>query len=132
MSRMVLDPEMLTDASTVLFASSENLYTAIRSVGDQSGSLAPGEFTGIAEAAEAAAVWMDRYIAVHRCDIEEFAMFLAVHAETEVAADDFNAAMFEGIAAEILPDDRGDVPAPVRPGPDPAAALPRDGASVAV
>lgn len=128
---MIADPELITQASKSMFASSETLYDAVKKVADDAGGLEPGEFTGIAEVVEAANLWMNDFIANHRCDIEDLAMFLAVHAETMVETDDYTASQFEQYADQFT-DARGTAPAPVRPGPDPEDRMPVDGYSVAV
>ncbi|MFB9658161.1 hypothetical protein ACFQS3_18125 [Glycomyces mayteni] len=128
---MIVDSERLTNASKALFTTSDLLYDAVKKVADESEALEPGDFTGIAELVEAARRWMDDLVAAHRCDIEDFAMFLAVHAETMVEADDYTASQFEQYASEFT-EARGDAPAPVRPGPASEDRLVVDGESVAV
>ncbi|GAA2266599.1 hypothetical protein GCM10009853_019760 [Glycomyces scopariae] len=128
---MIVDPERLTEVSRALFASSGNLYDAVKRIADESGRLEPGGFTGIAEAVGAAGRWLDDLIAAHRCDVEDFAMFLAVHAETMVEADDFTASQFEQYAPEFT-EARGDAPSPIKPATAPEDRLAVDGESLAV
>lgn len=128
---MIVEPEQITAAAGSMFTASEALYVSVKNVADECGKLDAAEFTGIAEIMEAARLWMDDYVAVHRSDIEDFAMFLAVHAETMVEVDEYAATDFDQYAGEFS-EFRGDAPAPVRPGPDPEDQMPRDGLSVAV
>jgi hypothetical protein len=128
---VIVDPEQITAAAETLFVSSEALYSSVKAVADESDGLVAGEFTGIAEAVEASRVWMNDYIATLRCDIEDFAMFLAVHAETMVEADEYTASQFTEYA-EAFTEFRSEAPTPVRPGLAPEDQLVRDGQNVAV
>ncbi|WP_100448054.1 hypothetical protein [Glycomyces xiaoerkulensis] len=133
MSDFSIRPEEVRSGATALFDASEAIYEAMNTLAEDSSALEgtpeATEFTGIAECLKAAEVWESDYIAVHRADIEETAKFAAVCAETGEEVDDYGATMFDQYA-DVYLDDRT-APSPERPGPDPAAQIPR-GESLAV
>lgn len=135
MSEFSISGDEVRSGAEDLFASSDAIYGAMNTLAEESdkldGSPEAAGFAGIAEALQAARLWESDYIAVHRADIEDTAMFAAVCAESTEEVDGYTAAMFDQYADAYFPEGRTS-PAPERPGPDPSDQMPRGGESVAV
>jgi hypothetical protein len=133
LSEFSITPEMVRSGAQTLFTASEEIYSAMRALADDSDGLEGGAetagFTGIAEALKASRLWESDYIAAHRADIEDTAMLAAVSAESSEEVDGHVASAFDRYADSYFPEGRT-APAPERPAP--AAHAPRGGESVAV